>query len=127
MNAFTIPDRTQPDAVQIADGLLNTANQTIADQIRTQADAHAAFWDNPKATPAELLASMGTSATQFLQLAWCNVENIARVANVLGVTPAFDGTQEATVAIVAQVMPLTSVLPRQSFTYNQDGSVEIAE
>lgn len=71
--------------------------QIIAATFRQLADAadrgHRLIWSNPDATPAEVLAELGTDAKAVFQLAQLNGQTIVAAAPILGAdaTPTVPG------------------------------------
>ena len=67
------------------------------------------IWNNPRATPYQVIAALGTNAAAVFQLANLNIETVTAAANLGGVTP-----------------PTLPEVPSQYvLTFNSDGSANL--
>lgn len=93
-------------AVRVANQLKNQARMTFQQLVNSFNQGAQSFWKNPRATPAEIAAALGTDAKEIFELhgkigallATVKPEAIAAGASVVG-----------------------------SFSYNEDGSVTVSE
>jgi hypothetical protein len=99
-------------AQEIATSLLSDINREAQRRAAMHRDSFCAFWYSTEATPQQLVAKMGTSATLFFQIAQANVEHIATVA-------ALSGKQ------LSDFLQPSEYIPPKTITYNPDGTVTI--
>jgi hypothetical protein len=69
------------------------------------------IWKNPKATPQEVIAALGTNALLIFQLANLNIQTVTQAATLAGTTPP--------------VIP--SVPDGWTLTPNSDGSMTVTQ
>lgn len=83
-----IKETLPPVAERIAADMLRIVDAECRRRIGDHCDWWAALWESPEATPAEIVAAMGSSAALFFTIASVNKQQIATVAQVLGKTTA---------------------------------------
>lgn len=107
-----IPQNQPPVAMLRAENLMLAANQQLEARINAHRNMYSDFWDAYNATPDEIVAAMGTSATAFLAIAQESVEHIARLAAVVGKQ-------------LTDFFPAEDWQPRRELIPHEDGTVTI--
>lgn len=95
-----------------ARALLDTLNALKAQRVFEHAQQFTRFWDDPNATPDELLVEMGPMASVWLQCASESAESLARLAAFAGKT-------------LEDFLPADKYVPRRSFVVT-DGVLSLA-
>lgn len=108
-----IPETLPPVAERIAADMLRLVDAECRRRIGDHADWWAALWESKEATPAEIVAAMGSSAALFFTIASVNKAQIATVAKVLGKTTAELG------------VPDKCMTTPQNVTLNSDGTATV--
>lgn len=93
--------------------MLASANEQLALRVGVQHQLYDAFWNDPDATPDEILAELGPLAQQFVAVAGENVEHIATLAGIFG-------------KALADFLPDESWQPRRAFVFGANGAVTLA-
>ena len=68
------------------------------------------IWNNPNASPTDIIAALGTSAAAVFQLAGLNIQTVQAAATIGGTTPP----------------SIPSVPAQYVLTFNQDGSATVS-
>ncbi len=110
-----------PEADILADGFFLEANKSFDKLLSESYSAVARFWyrnsdedGNPsvegdKPTGMEILASMGTDAQAFMEVAYARVEMLISIATMLG---------------QSEVVDLSKLITPVVIEYNDDGSIK---
>ena len=96
-------------AQKAASQILSIAMQQFQQLARSGNFGYNLIWNNPNASPMEVLAALGTNAKAVFELANLNIQTIEAAAVIGGVTPP--------------VIP--SVPSDYSLIFNADGSVTL--
>jgi hypothetical protein len=102
-----------PEAQRVAQDLLAGLDPERARLIEHHAREFAKVWKNPRVTPDEILAAMGTNAILLLQGAQCSVANLAAIAAIQG-------------KAITDIIPLADFYPPREFIPLPDGTVTLA-
>jgi len=81
---FTVTDTTTP-ATLIATSLLAAANQESNRRIQFHKACFDTVWRNPDASPADIIAALGSHAVVYFQAAAESVRHIAEIAELSGI------------------------------------------
>ena len=81
-----IPETMPPVAERIAADMLRLVDAECRRRVGNHSDWWSAVWESNEATPTEIITAMGTSAALFFTIASVNKQQIATVAQILGVT-----------------------------------------
>lgn len=107
------PDVSISPAKLIAAGLLDSIEREALRRSGEHSDQWRAFWESTEATPAEILAEMGTQASLFFTIAGANVEHINTIAQLVGKT-------------AADFLPAETLTVAQPVTFHEDGTVTLS-
>lgn len=107
---YKAPEPSKPE--QDAQRLLAAMDREIANRISTHRQMFHMVWNNPEATPDDIVAAMGTKASLFFKLAGENVEHIDRGATLVGST-------------LADYLEAKDWQPPRTVTHNPDGTVTL--
>jgi hypothetical protein len=108
-------NRTDPvaPATRIATRIINQTAQAATQLVRQWEQGFDALWNNPNATPAEILVEMGTDAAEVFQLSTATAQLMAailpdtlpddwaRIQAKLAAKPAVTAHEDGTVTIDA--------------------------
>jgi hypothetical protein len=86
-----IPPPPAPEitpAKQVADAIIAESNRQFPQRLAVFKSLWEQLWENPSATPAQVLAEWGTNAKLMFQVAAAERQWIITVATALGKTPA---------------------------------------
>jgi hypothetical protein len=81
---FQVIDTTPP-ATLIATSLLAAANQESDRRMQFHKSCFDTVWRNPDASPADIIAALGTNAATYFQAASESVRHIAEIASLSGI------------------------------------------
>jgi hypothetical protein len=113
MNLFPTTETPPTPAQHVAQLLINGVNEGLADRVNRMRNLWELLWQDPRATPAEILAELGTRATLLFQAASkarADLEAIAPLA----------GTDAATLLGDAKYLS-----PAAPVTFHADGKVTL--
>jgi hypothetical protein len=102
-----------PAADLIRDELFADVQSALDQMVAAHRNAFQKFWFDPRATPDEILASMGTEAGKWLQMASQSAGNIAAVAAIMGKS-------------LDDLLPPSQYQPLREFIPHPDGTVTLA-
>lgn len=115
MNIIPLPEPTPPTPAQrAAIAQLSRVNSAGYESVARHKELYRAFWDDPQATPAEILAEMGTNAALYLASANASIAQIESLAIIAGST-------------LDDVLPPEHREPRMPITVHDDGTVTIEQ
>lgn len=80
----TTPPATPPPQ-DIAENLIARANAMCARRFQEHREGFAAFWDDEKATPDEILAAMGNRARAYILGAGASYQHLLALSQIAGV------------------------------------------
>jgi hypothetical protein len=94
----------------IAANIKVTARQTFESMVRAFNTGSQTFWNNPRATPSEIAAALGTDAKEVFELHYALGQLIANIkpesiSSGLGLIGQFTMNEDGTVTIVESVPP----------------------
>ena len=99
-------------AVQIAKSEIDRLNAMLGSRVADHRERYLAFWENPSATPDEILAAFGSDALKYLNAASESVGHLARLAALAGLT-------------LGEILPPEYYIPRRAFVFAPDGSITL--
>ncbi len=99
-------------AVQIAKSEIDRLNAMLGARIADHRERYLAFWENPSATPDEILAALGSDARRYLDAASESVGHLARLAALAGLT-------------LGEILPPEYYIPRRAFVFSGDGTITL--
>jgi len=105
---FQLTDTTPP-ATLIATSLHAAANQESDRRIQFHKACFDTVWRNPDASPADILAALGTNAAKYFQAASESVRHISEIAAISGLT-------------VEEVLPATDREMPVDLVFHEDGT-----
>lgn len=107
------PPPPVPQGQRIADAMVADCNRLFAERIARFKNLWEQLWENPTATPAEILEGYGTRGKIMFQAAAAERTWITTIATALGTTPE---------ALLGDAKYLT---PAQPVTFHPDGTVTL--
>jgi hypothetical protein len=81
---ITVSEPVEPPAQIVADAIFEGCNAALQDRVARIKNLWETLWENERATPAQILAALGTNARRVFQaaaLARADLEAIAALAN----------------------------------------------
>lgn len=108
------PDPEIPEADLIAKDLLMSLPTANAQMIEIHRSGFFKVWRNPRVTPDEILAALGTNGTRLLAAAQVSVTNLNAIAGITGHT-------------IDDIMPREWWYPPREFIQHPDGTVTLAQ
>ena len=108
----TTPTVLPSAAVQIAKSEIDRLNAMLGSRVADHRERYLAFWDNPSATPDEILSALGTDARRYLDAASESVAHLARLAALAGLT-------------LGEILPPEYYIPRRAFVFGEDGTITL--
>lgn len=108
----TTPPVLPSAAIQIAESEIKRINDLLNDRVATHRERYLAFWENPSATPDEILAALGAQAQLWLGAATESIAHLARLAALAGRT-------------LDDLMAPEYYVPRRGFILGPDGSATL--
>jgi hypothetical protein len=107
-------EQEEPDAAEVvAEALMEGANVGLADRVARMKNLWETLWENPRATPAEILAALGPKAKRLFQAAGQARADLEVMAGLAGKT---------TVELLGDAKYLT---PKFPVTFHSDGTVTL--
>jgi hypothetical protein len=103
-----------PQGQRIADAMVTDCNRLFAERITRFKDLWLQLWENPTATPTEILEGYSTRGKIMFQAAAAERQWMTTIATALGTTPE---------ALLGDTKYLTPAAP---VTFHQDGTVTLA-
>lgn len=110
---FVIEQAAPDPAVVAAEALIEGANVGLADRVARMKNLWQTLWENPRATPAEILAALGPRAKKLFQAAGQARADLEVMAGLAGKT---------TVELLGDAKFLT---PKFPVTFHTDGTVTL--
>jgi|GEM_PF-2865253 len=104
----------KPPAQIVADTLVDGVNSGLQDRIARFRNLWETLWENPRATPPEILAALGTNGVRVFQAAGAARADLDAIAAIAGTT---------TEALLGDAKYLTPKLP---VVFSADGTVSLA-
>ena len=108
----TTPTVLPSAAVQIAKSEIDRLNAMLGSRVADHRERYLAFWENPSATPDEILAALGSDARRYLDAASESVGHLARLAALAGLT-------------LGEILPPEYYVPRRAFVFGADGTITL--
>ena len=108
----TAPTALPSAAVQIAKSEIDRLNAMLGARIADHRERYLAFWENPSATPDEILAALGSDARRYLDAASESVGHLARLAALAG-------------SSLGEILPPEYYVPRRAFVFSGDGTITL--
>ena len=108
----TNPPALPSAAVQIAKSEIDRLNAMLGARIADHRERYLAFWENPSATPDEILAALGSDARRYLDAASESVGHLARLAALAG-------------SSLGEILPPEYYVPRRAFVFSGDGTITL--
>ena len=108
----TAPTALPSAAVQIAKSEIDRLNAMLGARIADHRERYLAFWENPSATPDEILSALGSDALKYLNAASESVGHLARLAALAGLT-------------LGEILPPEYYVPRRAFIFAPDGTITL--
>jgi hypothetical protein len=97
----------------VAEALLDGTNAGLADRVNRMKNLWETLWENPRATPAEILAELGTKAFTLFQAAGAGVADLETLAKLMGTNAE---------ELLGDVKYLSAAAP---VNFNPDGTVTL--
>ena len=108
----TAPTVPPSAAVQIAKSEIDRLNAMLSSRVADHRERYLAFWENPSATPDEILAALGSDALKYLNAASESAGHLSRLAALAGLT-------------LGEILPPEYYTPRRAFVFAPDGSITL--
>ena len=105
--------KPRPKAEVVAERMMHRFNVAPDERIAAHVAGFKQFWDDPEATPDDILAAWGTQATAMLAAASESLQHIGRLAAIVGKT-------------VNDFIPAKYCEPRRQFIPAADGTATLA-
>ena len=110
---FVIETPDIPEAQVVAQALIDGANAGLGDRVARMRNLWETLWENPRATPAEILAELGPKAKTLFQAAAQARTDLEIMAQLAGTTAT---------ALLGDAKYLN---PKQPVTIHPDGTVTL--
>lgn len=110
---ITVTPTSEPAAQVVAETIIDGCNSGLADRVARMQNMWSTLWENPRATPAEILAALGTKGKIIFQAAAQARADLTVMATLAGTTPE---------ALLGDVKYLA---PKQAVTIHSNGTVTL--
>lgn len=110
---ISVTEPTEAPAQLVADAIVEGCNEALTDRVKRIKNLWETLWENERATPAQILAALGTNARKIFQAAALARADLEAVATLAGTTPT---------ALLGDAKYLT---PKAAVTFHADGRVTL--
>jgi ABC-type branched-subunit amino acid transport system substrate-binding protein len=108
-----VTEPTQDPSQVVAEAIVQGCNAALNDRVSRIKNLWETLWENERATPAHILAALGTNASKIFQAAALARADLEAIATLAGTTPT---------ALLGHAKYLT---PKLAITFHQDGRVTL--
>jgi len=108
-----VTESTQDPAHVVAEAIAQGCNAALTDRVSRIKNLWETLWENERATPAQILAALGTNASKVFRAAALARTDLESIATLAGTTPAI---------LLGDAKYLT---PKLAITFHQDGRVTV--
>jgi hypothetical protein len=84
---ISVSDPVDPPATLAAQAIVDGCNAALNDRVQRVKNLWETLWENDRATPAQILAALGTNARRVFQAAALARSDLEAVATLAGKTP----------------------------------------